>query len=161
MQADKWTSLLQPLWSWQTMLFVFWKAKQPGLLRLSHTKQLNSTFPCLLFFCLLLWTPKKWIILMSTYSFRSSDRPWKAPGMMVLIKLCLRSLGKRENISSTNKLCTGMMVMHLKSLGFSRIKHCGCRQPDGDPLSCTYPTVVCWLGATVELWQCNKLQMQI
>ena len=39
-----------------------------------------------------------WDMLMCTYSFRSSDRPWKAPGVMVLIKLCLRSLG-RENIS--------------------------------------------------------------
>lgn len=39
-----------------------------------------------------------WIMLMSTYSFRSSDRPWKAPGMMVLIKLCLRSLERKRKI---------------------------------------------------------------
>lgn len=37
-------------------------------------------------------------MLMCTYSFRSSDRPWKAPGMMVLIKLFLSSLGKVKNI---------------------------------------------------------------
>lgn len=30
--------------------------------------------------------------IASTHSFRSSDKPRKAPGMMVLIRLCFRSL---------------------------------------------------------------------
>lgn len=47
----------------------------------------------------------KGITLMSTYSFRSSDRPWKAPGMTVLIKLCLRSLGREKILAQHENAC--------------------------------------------------------
>lgn len=34
--------------------------------------------------------------LISTYSFRRSDKLWKAPGMMVLMRLLLRSLWRER-----------------------------------------------------------------
>lgn len=152
----------QLLWSWQTTLFMFWKAKKHGLLCLSHTKQLNSKFPCLLFFCLLLWAPKKWIILMSTYSFRSSDRPWKAPGTMVLIKLCLRSLGKEKILVQQRQCAQGWWWCILKVWDLVELSIV---VADSQMMTPCLALTLQWFACSGLLYkygvQCNKLQMQM
>lgn len=52
-----------------------------------------------------------WNVLLPTYSFRSSGRPWKAPGMMVLMRLCLRSLETEKQ--KINLSYAGMMMMMM------------------------------------------------